>query len=94
MFGQIKFENFEGLTSMPQEAASAWAAFEGVGLVGASYKPLLYVGQQEVKGTNYVFIAEQTLTDAMQTKKLVTLKINEFEGEYSLPMSPFKKIDF
>lgn len=42
MLGAIEFENFEGLTltSMPQEAASAWSAAEG--LVGASFKPLLY----------------------------------------------------
>ena len=42
MFGQIELAKFEGLTKMPQKAASAWATLEG--LVGASYKPLLYLG--------------------------------------------------
>ncbi len=92
MFGQIKFEEFEGLTKMPQEAASAWSAFEGAGIVGASYKPILYVGLQEVKGTNYIFIAEQTLMTADQDKHLVTVKINNFEGEYSIGIDSFKVI--
>ena len=61
MLGKIAFEEFEGLTSMPQRAASAWSAMESGGLVGASYKPLLYVGTQLVKGVNHWFIAEQTL---------------------------------
>lgn len=92
MFGQIKFEEFKALEKMPQQAASAWSAFETAGLVGASYKPILYVGQQEVKGTNYVFIAEQTLMTAGQDKHLVTIKVNEFEGEYSIGIDSFKVI--
>lgn len=57
MLGAIQFENFEGLTKMPQKAASAWGAVNN-GLAGASYKPLLFVGTQVAKGTNYWFIAE------------------------------------
>ena len=62
MFGQIELAKFEGLTKMPQEAAGAWSAAEG--LVGASFKPLVYVGKQVVRGVNHVFIAEQTLKTA------------------------------
>ena len=72
MLGQIQFENFKGLTEMPQKAASAWNAFEQEGLTGASYKPLLYVGEQTAKGTNYWFIAEQTLTTKTPVKKIIT----------------------
>ena len=56
MFGKIELEEFAGLTSMPQKAASAWSgAIDG--LVGASYKPLLYLGKQVVKGVDHFFVA-------------------------------------
>ena len=83
MFGQIQLENFIGLTSMPQKAASAWSgAFDG--LVGASYKPLLYYGKQLVHGVNYYFIAEQTLITNPPIRRIVKLVINELNGEYKL----------
>ena len=40
MLGAIKFEEFEGLTKMPQKAASAWSAVDN-GLVGASIEVLI-----------------------------------------------------
>ena len=58
MFGKIDFADFEGITNMPQEVASACSALETAGLCGASYKPLLFVGTQVTKGVNYWFIAE------------------------------------
>lgn len=84
MLGAIEFENFEGLTltSMPQEAASAWSAAEG--LVGASFKPLLYVGKQVVRGVNHIFIAEETLITATPKKRIVTMAINAFNGVYAV----------
>ena len=92
MFGKIEFENFEGLTKMPQEAASAWSAAEG--LVGASYKPLLYAGSQAVHGTLHWFIAEQTLVTATPEKRLVTIAINEVGGDYSVVGSSIKPLPF
>ena len=59
MLGAIEFEDFKGLSEMPQEAASAWAEVEQCEMVGASYKPLLYVGSQQVKGVNHFFTAEK-----------------------------------
>lgn len=82
--GGIKFEEFKGLTKMPQAAASAWSAFESLGIVGASYRPLLYVGEQVVKGINYHFIAEQTIITREPIRHIVKLAINEFEGKYSI----------
>ena len=82
MLGAIQFENFEGLTKMPQEAASAWSAAEG--LVGASFKPLVYVGKQIVRGVNHIFIAEETLITANPTNHIVTMAINEFNGVYAV----------
>lgn len=91
MFGKIEFENFEGLTKLPQKAASAWAAVDG-GLVGASYKPLLYIGKQTVRGVNHWFIAEQTLVTNPPVKHIVTIAINEFNGVYAIVPSSIEVI--
>lgn len=83
MFGKIELEKFDGITTMPQHAASAWSgAIEG--LVGASYKPLLYLGKQVVRGVNHYFVAEQTLITNPPIRRVVKLVINEFNGEYEL----------
>lgn len=81
--GAIKFEDFKGLTSMPQKAASAWAgATEG--LLGVGYVPLVFVGTQPVRGVNYWFIALKTLVTAQPKKEIVKMAINEFQGEYAI----------
>ena len=90
MLGTIQFENFEGLTKMPQKAASAWSAVTGI--VGASYKPLVYVGTQQVKGVNHWFIAEQTLTTNPIAKHIVTIAINEFNAVYAIVPSSIEVI--
>ena len=81
--GQIEMEEYKGLTEMPQKAASAWVAVEG-GIVGAGYKPLLYVGAQITKGTTHWFIAEQTLILAEPERHIVKLAVQEFNDEYRL----------
>ena len=91
MFGSIEFENFEGLTKMPQKAASAWSGAM-LGLVGVDYKPLVYVGTQPVKGTNYHFIVEQTLMTYPIVRRIATLAINEFEGKYTIVPDSIKTI--
>lgn len=91
MLGKIEFENFEGLTKMPQKAASAWSAVDG-GLCGASYKPLLYIGTKMVKGVNHWFIAEQTLVTNPPVKHIVTIAINEFNGVYAIVPSSIEVI--
>ena len=90
MFGKIEFENFEGLTSMPQDAATAWSAVEG--LIGASYKPLVYIGKQVARGVNHWFIAEQTLTTNPPIKHIVTLAVNEFNGTCAIVPSSIEVI--
>ena len=83
MLGKIEFDNFEGLGAMPQKAASVWSSVDG-GLCGASYKPLLFIGEQVAKGTNYWFIAEQTLITNPPVKHIVTIAINEFNSVYAI----------
>ena len=90
MFGKIQLENFTGLTTLPQKAASAWAAANY--LVGATYKPLLFVGTQIVKGVNYWFIAEQSFAVSAPERRLVTIAINEFEGRYKVVESSIEVI--
>lgn len=94
MFGQIEFANFDGMNKLPQKAASAWSALESGGLVGASYKPLVYVGSQQVKGVNHWFIAEQTLITATPEKHIVTLAINEFNGIYAVIPTSINRVAF
>lgn len=81
MFGKIQLKNFEAC-KLPQKAASAFSILEG--LDGASYKPLIYGAEQEVKGVNHWFIAEMTLNFANNERHIVLLAINEFEGNFEL----------
>lgn len=83
MLGAIKFEEFEGLTKLPQKAASAWSAVDN-SLVGASFKPLVFVGTQVAKGTNYWFIVEEDMVTNPPIKHIATLAINEYNGVYAI----------
>lgn len=81
-FGEIEILDQKGLTEMPQGAASAWGAMEG--FLSASYKPLIYVGGQPVKGVNHIFIAQQTLVLARPERHIVLVTINEFDEHYNV----------
>ena len=94
MFGKIELANFEGLKTMPQEAASAWATLDTEGLVGATYKPLLYCGNDQVKGVLHWFIAEETIQNERRTRRIVKLAINSFDGKYTVIPHSFKEIEF
>lgn len=69
---QINSEN--SLTSMPQEAATAWdAAMEG--FAGAGYEPVALIGTQLVAGTNYMFLARETLVTEKPVVKLAAVVV-------------------
>ncbi|MBR1805469.1 MAG: hypothetical protein IJ774_03675 [Selenomonadaceae bacterium] len=80
MLGQIELENFTALTEMPQKAASAWSEVER--LVGASFKPILYLGTQIVHGVNHWFLAERTIVALNSERRLVKLAVNELGGKF------------
>ncbi len=82
----------KGMTSMPQKAASAWDGAFAEGFTGASYKPIAYIGKQLVKGTNHMFIAEQTLSTANAERHIVTIIINEFDGKYTIVKDSIERI--
>lgn len=90
--GAIQFENFTGLTSLPQKAASAASAIETAGLVGASYQPIFYVGTQVAGGTNYWFFALQTLTTHPIKKQIVKLAVNELNGKFKIARNTIKAV--
>ena len=83
-FGGIDILEQIGMDKMPQKAASAWSGAIDGKLVGATYKPIAYVGTQVVKGVNHIFIAEQTLIVATPERHIVLLTINEFDGNFSI----------
>ena len=80
ILGAIELLPFKGLTEMPQGFASAWDGVKK--LTGASYKAIVCAAKQQAKGTNYWFVAEQTLSTKDFERHLVILAINEFEGNY------------
>lgn len=82
MFGKIDILEQPELTKFPQKAASAWSVMEGI--VGASYKPISYVGTQVVKGINHYFIAEQTVITRLPERHIALVSINEFNGDFKL----------
>ena len=85
--GQIEFENFNDLTAMPQDAASAWAKVSE--LTGATFKPILYVGRQIVDGINHWFIAEETRITLGGERQLVMFAVNENSGGFELVPESF-----
>lgn len=87
LLGGIELDIITDLTKLPQKVASAMSEIESNEMVGASYKPLIYLGTQPVRGINYWFIAEQTLMTADFDKHIVTIAVNEFGGEYEIVKS-------
>ena len=99
MFGQMNLAQFQGLKNMPQEAQSAWdAVFPTTDdstekkLVGMSYKPLVYLGDQPVNGTLHWFIAEQTMPYKFEIRHVIKMAILEKDGEYKLEDKTITKI--
>lgn len=91
MFGQIKLQKFDEMSKMPQKAASAWTgAMEEI--VGATYRPLIYLGEQQVDGVLYWFLAEQTIPYKFEIRHVVKLAILEKDGEYTLEKDSIYKI--
>lgn len=85
MFGKIKLVPFESMVikdgKLPQELASAWAAVQAQ--VGADYYPLLYCGEQVVKGFNHWFVAGVTRMTNPVSRAVITIAVNEFQGEFN-----------
>ncbi|MBR0288923.1 MAG: hypothetical protein IJQ82_08085 [Selenomonadaceae bacterium] len=92
MTGTIQFANFAGIGNPPQRIASAASAIETAGLMGASYKPILFVGTQIAGGVNYWFFAEQTLKTNPLKKRIVKMAVNEFQGKFEVVKNTIKVV--
>ena len=92
--GEIELNIITDMTKLPQKIASAASAIENSGLTGASYKPILFVGTQSVRGINYWFFAEQTLVTNPPVKRIVKLAVNEFQGKFRIAEKTIKVINF
>ena len=83
MFGQMKLEQFPELVNKTQKAVSAWDGVNWKELVGASYKPIVYLGSQPVNGILHWFIAEQTIPYKFEIRHVIKMAILEKDGEYT-----------
>lgn len=90
--GAIEYDVITDMTQLPQKIASAASVIENAGLVGASYKPIIYFGAQITRGVNYCFFAEQTLITNPPKKNIVKMKVNEFQGEFAIVKDSIKVI--
>lgn len=94
-FGGIEFGRFFGswelvncpASKLPQDVASAaWGAINS-GLLGATYYPEWYVGNQVVKGKNHFFLCKEVRSTKNQDTHMVGVIINvppspdAFKGE-------------
>ena len=84
LFGGINLNVMTDLTKVPQKVASAMSVLEDSEMTGAEYKALMYVGDSLVRGTNYHFIAEQTLVLREPIKHVVKIAVNEYKGRYEI----------
>lgn len=80
MFGTWTLADFKGV-KLPQEVATGFVAVTSE-LVGAEYQPVLYIGNQVVKGTNYCVLALQTIRGKQRFVKVIFNL--DLDGEYSL----------
>lgn len=84
LLGGIELEIMTDLTKLPQKVASAVSALENKEIVGVCYETLAYVGKQIVDGTNYHFIAKQTLVLKNPIQHIVKITVNEKGGKYEV----------
>ena len=64
---------------IPEKVAAAFADATS-SLMGAQYIPLLYCGEQVVRGINYMLICEQKIMASGAPKHIVQMTINVSES--------------
>lgn len=91
-FGAIEYDIITDMTQLPQRIASASATIENAGLVGASYKPIIYFGAQITRSVKYWFFAEQTLITNPPQKRIVKMAVIEVQGKFEIVKDSIKVI--
>lgn len=69
--------------NLPEDVDKVFTAVTE-GMVGASYTPVLYAGQQVVQGFNYMVFCKQVLSDKDHTEHLVKMVVNVFMDNCSI----------
>ncbi len=75
MEGAYKLAHMEPCT-LPQKVAPGFTEVT-MGLTGASYVPVLYVGEQVVHGLNHMVICLEKQVDAELSEHLVKMVLNQ-----------------
>lgn len=85
-FGTLDIIEQPEMSTMPQEASSAWFAVlpPDKPLLGATYKPVAYFGGRPTKGVDHVFLAQQTIILAKPERHIALVTINEFGDNYNV----------
>lgn len=91
-YGAIQLLEFTAATELPQKFASAASVLEDKELVGAEFKVILPLGAQVVRGTNYFFLCEESVMTYPSVRRLVTLAVNEFDGEFTLVKESLREV--
>ena len=95
-FGKMQLLEFDECTDLPQGFASAAAAINydenGKELVGAKFKVILPLAAQVVNGVNSFFLCEETFMTSPRARRLVTLAVNEHDGEYRVVKESIKEL--
>ena len=74
MVGTWKIPEMEPV-KLPEMAAAAFADVIR-GLIGATYIPVLYCGEQFVNGTNYMIICKQIIAAKGNPEHIISMMIN------------------
>ena len=64
------------VTSLPEDVASALGGINELGVLGATFEPIWYVGSQVVNGTNHKIICRETRTTRYHEQVIVAVTIN------------------
>lgn len=72
--GGYKLEDMEACP-LPQQLTTAFSKITE--LLGAKYKPVLYVGTQVVHGVNHMILCKQTLSAEGAPEHLVKMVLNQ-----------------
>lgn len=89
--GAIKFVDFDAANG-PAEAKKAWAGVKPQ--TGATFKPICYCAEGPCKGTNYWFLAQETVIGNPGSTRIVVLAINGFNGQYAIIPSSIREVKF
>lgn len=69
--------DFNFKSGLPEDVVSGfWNVFGSIGILGADYEPLAYIGEQIVNGTNHMILGKQTLLTDPATEHLVIVVLH------------------